>query len=501
MRASADCLQIAASSASPWKKLPACALEFTGRVEIWTPTRYLEDTRFGLDEPTCSWVGTMANHTGFSPPDDPPGERSRSSPEEVPSRRGRGTSSTATTHAMSVVTRLRGSSLAAPPVTRPRTTTTMESSPSTPEQRPATRRRRSGSGRALEGIREPSNEQVPIQWIDPQTGRPIHRTPSPPNRSRYTTYRDSTSDMPAAAFVAGAAIQNAHNASLIAQQAATVAEQQTLEANQARHYASFVEAQATQALQQAEATLLETRAKAEAYVAQAEANVRNTRQQAQAFAASVDQEREQFQAQLNSKAQQWARGVEADARHRVQQLQHQTEQYMSAQQDTVRNLQQQNAVLEQQLLAERSPVPNSPKSPMTQILTASQTSTPIMAYGKDPSEGNPFAGGMHLEFPPGLVQQDAQASLPLTPKDPLRPQEYYIGSVQGTPQGSVVLAGGHAGQVASLEAQVSSLQDTVKLLAGHLQSLLNAPKTMTPIVMGPGPTVGVPVPPPPPPPT
>ena len=51
MRASADCLQIAANSASPWKKLPACALEFTGRVEIWTPTCYLEDTRFRLDEP------------------------------------------------------------------------------------------------------------------------------------------------------------------------------------------------------------------------------------------------------------------------------------------------------------------------------------------------------------------------------------------------------------------------------------------------------------------
>ena len=51
--ASADCLQIAANSASPWKKLPACALEFTGRVEIWTPTRYLEDTRFRLDEPIC----------------------------------------------------------------------------------------------------------------------------------------------------------------------------------------------------------------------------------------------------------------------------------------------------------------------------------------------------------------------------------------------------------------------------------------------------------------
>ena len=51
MRASADCLQIAANSASPWKKLPACALESTGRVEIWTPTRYLEDTRLRLDEP------------------------------------------------------------------------------------------------------------------------------------------------------------------------------------------------------------------------------------------------------------------------------------------------------------------------------------------------------------------------------------------------------------------------------------------------------------------
>ena len=320
-------------------------------------------------------------------------------------------------------------------------------------------------------------------------------------RRRHTTYRSSTSDMPSAAFVAGAAVQNAHNASLIAQQAATVAEQQTLEANQARHYASFAEAQATQALQQAEATLLETRAKAEAYVAQAEANVRNTQQQAQAFAASVDQEREQFQAQLNSRAQQWARGVEADARLRVQQLQHQTEQYMSAQQDTVRNLQQHNAVLEQQLLAERSPVPNSPKSPMTQILTGSQLSTPVMAYGKDPCEGNPFAVSMQLEPPPGLLPQDAQPSLPLTPKGSHRPQEYYIGSVRGTPPGSVAPADGHAGQVASLEAQVSSLQDTVKLLAGHLQSLLSAPKTMTPSIMSSGSTIGVPVPPPPPPPT
>ena len=52
MRASADCLQIAANAASPWKKLPACALEFTRRVEIWTPTCYSDDTRFRLDEPS-----------------------------------------------------------------------------------------------------------------------------------------------------------------------------------------------------------------------------------------------------------------------------------------------------------------------------------------------------------------------------------------------------------------------------------------------------------------
>ena len=56
MRASADCLQIAANSASPWKKLPACALELTGRVEIWTPTCYLEDTRFRLDEPIYIYI-------------------------------------------------------------------------------------------------------------------------------------------------------------------------------------------------------------------------------------------------------------------------------------------------------------------------------------------------------------------------------------------------------------------------------------------------------------
>ena len=53
LRASADCLQIAANAASPWKKLPACALEFTGRVEIWTPTCYLEGTQLWLDEPIC----------------------------------------------------------------------------------------------------------------------------------------------------------------------------------------------------------------------------------------------------------------------------------------------------------------------------------------------------------------------------------------------------------------------------------------------------------------
>ena len=45
----------------------------------------------------------------------------------------------------------------------------------------------------------------------------------------------------------------------------------------------------------------------------------------------------------------------------------------------------------------------------------SQLSTPVMAYGKDPGEGNPFAVSM-LE-PPPLLPQDVQPSLPLPPKD------------------------------------------------------------------------------------
>ena len=50
------------------EKLPACALEFTGRVEIWTPTRYLEDTRFRLDEPLCfskPWIRMFFQVLGF----------------------------------------------------------------------------------------------------------------------------------------------------------------------------------------------------------------------------------------------------------------------------------------------------------------------------------------------------------------------------------------------------------------------------------------------------
>ena len=168
--------------------------------------------------------------------------------------------------------------------------------------------------------------------------------------------------MPAAAFVAGAAIQEANQAAHIAHHAASMAEQQAIEAMRARHLAAQAEEHATQVQSQAQFVVHETRQQAENMVgqakAQAEAMVGHVRAQAEQYVQSQQvHEHVQRQRLLEQQAHQWASGVEAAYRAHVDQVN------TTASADLL-ELQRHNAYLTQQLqLAARSPVPSSPKEP------------------------------------------------------------------------------------------------------------------------------------------
>ena len=162
----------------------------------------------------------MANHTGITPPSDPSG-RFRSSPEfDTAPSRGR-------VPAASV------------------TITTEE---------PRRHRGASARGRELLDRGAPSSSsQRPVPFISlasvPKPSQPYIHNPIDPN-------------MPAAAFVAGAAIQEANQAAQIAHHAASMAEHQAIEAMRARQLAAQAEEHATHVHSQAQFVVHETRQQA-----------------------------------------------------------------------------------------------------------------------------------------------------------------------------------------------------------------------------------------------
>ena len=166
--------------------------------------------------------------------------------------------------------------------------------------------------------------------------------------------------MPAAAFVAGAAIQEANQAAQIAHHAASMAEQQAIEAMRARQLAAQAEEHATHVQSQAQFVVHETRQQAESMVgqakAQAEAMVDHVRAQAEQYVQSQQHEHVQRQRLLERQAHQWASGMEAAYRAHVNQVN------TTASAELI-ELQRHNAYLTQQLQqAARSPVPSSPRS-------------------------------------------------------------------------------------------------------------------------------------------
>ena len=182
--------------------------------------------------------------------------------------------------------------------------TMAEESPSSEE--PRRHRGVSARGRELLDRGAPSSStQRPVPFISiasiPKPSQPYTHNPIDPN-------------MPAAAFVAGAAIQEANQAAHIAHHAASMAEQQAIEAMRARQFAAQAEEHATQVQSQAQFVVHETRQQAENMVgqakAQAEAMVGHVRAQAEQYVQSQQHEHVQRQRQLEQQAHQWASGVE-----------------------------------------------------------------------------------------------------------------------------------------------------------------------------------------------
>ena len=246
-------------------------------------------------------LGRMANHTGITPPSDPSSAgRSRSSPEfETAPSRGRVPAASVT-----ITTRTRGTrqNRVEP---RPGPRTMAEESPSSEE--PRRHRGVSARGRELLDRGAPSSSsQRPVPFIS------LACVPKP---SQPYIHNTIDTNMPAAAFVAGAAIQEANQAAHIAHHAASMAEQQAIEAMRARHLAAQAEEHATQVQSQAQFVVHETRQQAENMVgqakAQAEAMVGHVRAQAEQYVQSQQHEHVQRQRQLEQQAHQWASGVEA----------------------------------------------------------------------------------------------------------------------------------------------------------------------------------------------
>ena len=196
--------------------------------------------------------------------------------------------------------------------------------------------------------------------------------------------------MPAAAFVAGAAIQEANQAAQIARHAASMAEQQAIEAIRARQLAAQAEEHATHIQSQAQFVVHETRQQAENMVGQAKA-------QAEAM---------------------------------VGQVRAQAEQYVQSQ--------QQEHVQRQRLLDARSPVPSSPKEPP--VVSPAPSTQPLHSVRSTLGQqlgssefAAPFQAASHDNMP--MTAQPVNMQIPKS-FQPQAPQEFYVGTPVGTPHGA-----------------------------------------------------------------
>ena len=387
----------------------------------------------------------MANHTGITPPSDPSSAgRSRSSPEfDTATSRGRVPAASVT-----ITTRARGTrqNRVEP---RPGPRTMAEESRSSEE--PRRHRGASARGRELLDRGVPSSSsQRPVPFISlasvPKPSQPYTNNPIDPNT-------------PAAAFVAGAAIQEANQAAHIAHHAASMAEQQAIEAMRARQLAAQAEEHATHVQSQAQFVVHETRQQAENMVgqarAQAEAMVGHVRAQAEQYVQSQQHEHVQRQRQLEQQAHQWASGVEAAYRAHVDQVN-------TTASAELLELQRHNAYLTQQLqLAARSPVPSSPKeppavspAPSTQPLHSVRST---LSHQYESSEfAAPFQAAQHSNMPPTAQPVDMQIPKSFQTS---APQEFYVGTPVGTPHGVATPVQRDSTYVAALERELGQTRE------------------------------------------
>ena len=351
-----------------------------------------------------------------------------------------------------------------------------EESPSSEE--PRRHRGVSARGRELLDRGAPSSSsQRPVPFISlvsvPKPSQPYIDNPIDPN-------------MPAAAFVAGAAIQEANQAAQIAHHAASMAEQQAIEAMRARQLAAQAEEHATHVQSQAQFVVHETRQQAESMVgqakAQAEAMVDHVRAQAEQYVQSQQHEHVQRQRLLEQQAHQWASGVEAAYRAHVDQVN------TTANAELI-ELQRRNAYLTQQLqMAASSPVPSSPKEPP--VVSPAPSTQPLhsvcstLSQQVESSEfAAPFQAAQHSNMP--TTAQTVDVRIPKSFQR-VAPQEFYVGTPVSTPHGGATPVLRDSIYVAALERELGQTRE----MLNQVLSLVHAGHPPVP----PPPEHGVPMP-------
>ena len=288
----------------------------------------------------------MASHTGFSPPDDAQSssvsnDRSRSSPEmqqghsKAPRRSSSG--SQPRVPALSTVVRYRAHSAAA---SRPARNQESSSSSSSEEDRQLGNRGGGAQGMEIVGVSSTGSQNVPVVFAPGGQHSPL---PNPLH------------NMPAAAFVAGAAVAKASQAADIAHRAAHAAEHYYNESQQAQALAHTIHDHAVQREQQFQQAAAVLRGEAEGMVLESRAQAEAVAQQAKEFVANRERE-------VEHQARQWASSQEAAMHQQVHGLSQQAHHVLGEKQAEIDHLRQENLRLAQELQAKALAVPIPPAS-------------------------------------------------------------------------------------------------------------------------------------------
>ena len=281
-------------------------------------------------------------------------------------------------------------------------------------------------------------------------------------------------NMPAAAFVAGAAVAKASQAADIAHRAAHAAEHYYNESQQAQALAHTIHDHAVQREQQFQQAAAVLRGEAEGMVLESRAQAEAVAQQAKEFVANRERE-------VEHQARQWASSQEAAMHQQVHGLSQQAHHVLGEKQAEIDHLRQENLRLAQELQAKALAVPIPPASVRSEampdvvhVVPSSVKQESIQGGSAASGSKQPQAVSQGPEY--DIVQQYEALEVPpgLSPSLALAiPKSFQAEHVPiHTPSNAGDLQVQQQNDI--LQQQVHSLQDTVRMLTSQLQLVLQS---------------------------